>query len=261
MHNILGNPRSTLIVLACWACSASASWANVNLEWRQEPGTVHVGDTVRIGLYAVSDDETQQPVTGMQVIFSWDPAFLQLLGLDDNGPYVWGASSFPPDPYGLNETIPPQDGDGIYTNWANLQGPAMAPPWGLLVTTFEFTAVAATPGTVLSMEESGGSPLTYSTVYGPDGDVTGTLEAITIVVEDSCICGDIDGSGGPVDLTDFATFALCFGFTGPAMDCDAAEFFCSDLSGDGIVDLLDFCTLALWFGLESTQTVPNCTPE
>ena len=77
----------------------------------------------------------------------------------------------------------------------------------------------------------------------------------------SCLCGDIDMSGGVVDLCDMATFATCFGLTGPAMDCGDAAFFCSDLSGDGIVDLCDFCTFALWFGLAPDQYVSNCTPE
>ena len=76
-----------------------------------------------------------------------------------------------------------------------------------------------------------------------------------------CLCGDVNGSGGPVDLYDAATFATCYGLTGPAMYCDQAEFLCSDLDGDGIVDLSDFSTLALWYGLESTQTVPDCQLE
>ena len=83
--------------------------------------------------------------------------------------------------------------------------------------------------------------------------------ALTILA--GCICGDVDHSGGLVDLIDFATFAVCFGQSGPVPGCDAAAFQCSDLNGDLLVDLIDFSTLALWFGLESTQTVPDCTPE
>jgi len=45
------------------------------------------------------------------------------------------------------------------------------------------------------------------------------------------------------------------------MHCSDTAFFCSDLSGDGMVDLSDFATLARWYGLESSQTVPDCTPE
>ena len=74
-----------------------------------------------------------------------------------------------------------------------------------------------------------------------------------------CVCGDINQEGGPVDLTDFATFALCFGLgAANPPDCDADAFACSDLNGDAIVDLTDFATFALTFGLISTNTVPNC---
>ena len=73
-----------------------------------------------------------------------------------------------------------------------------------------------------------------------------------------CQCGDIDMSGGSVDLVDFATFALCFGLTQPGPGCNAQAFFCSDLNGSGVVDMTDFATFALWFGLQTTNTVPNC---
>jgi hypothetical protein len=75
----------------------------------------------------------------------------------------------------------------------------------------------------------------------------------------ACTCGDIDGSGGLVDLSDFATFALCFGLPAPnPPDCDQAAFECSDLDGDGSVNLNDFATFATRYGLQSTQAVPNC---
>jgi len=75
----------------------------------------------------------------------------------------------------------------------------------------------------------------------------------------TCICGDIDESGGPVDLVDFATFALCFGQSGPIPGCDADAFECGDLDGSGgPIDLVDFATFANLFGLVSTKTVPDC---
>ena len=75
----------------------------------------------------------------------------------------------------------------------------------------------------------------------------------------ACICGDIDQQGGPVDLTDFATFALCFGLgAANPPDCDAEAFICSDLNGDDTVDLTDFATFAVLYGLESTNSPPDC---
>ena len=75
-----------------------------------------------------------------------------------------------------------------------------------------------------------------------------------------CPCGDINESGGLVDLQDFGLLALCFGYGGPAGDCTAAYFECSDLDGSGLVDLQDFGLFALWYGGQTSQTPPNCEP-
>jgi hypothetical protein len=74
----------------------------------------------------------------------------------------------------------------------------------------------------------------------------------------SCICADLDGSGGPVDLGDFATFANCYGLTTPTPSCGSLELTCSDLDVNGVVDLNDFATFANLFGLTSTESPPNC---
>jgi len=73
-----------------------------------------------------------------------------------------------------------------------------------------------------------------------------------------CPCGDIDRSGGPVDLADFAFYANCHGLSGPSPDCSTEQFECSDLDGSGLVDLTDFATFAVLFGTEPTNTVPDC---
>jgi hypothetical protein len=70
-----------------------------------------------------------------------------------------------------------------------------------------------------------------------------------------CICGDLDESGGLVDLNDFATFAICFGQPPISPPCD-----CADLDADGDVDLNDFGTFAILFGSASTNSPPNCVP-
>jgi hypothetical protein len=86
------------------------------------------------------------------------------------------------------------------------------------------------------------------------GDITFTVSGVA-----PCPCGDIDGSGGGADLADFATFAVCYGFTTPnPPGCDAAAFACSDMDANNIVDLNDFATFATWYGIATTLTVPNC---
>ena len=60
-------------------------------------------------------------------------------------------------------------------------------------------------------------------------------------------CGDFDGDGD-VDLSDFATFALCYAgaaVTTPPPSCAPADFDLTDLDGDGDADLSDFAIFAL----------------
>jgi hypothetical protein len=90
-----------------------------------------------------------------------------------------------------------------------------------------------------------------------DADDDGLIDPACDIPE-GCICGDINESGGAVDLNDFATFAVCYGFAGPAPGCDAAAFDCSDMDDSGVVDLNDFATFATFYGLDATFTVPNC---
>ena len=69
-------------------------------------------------------------------------------------------------------------------------------------------------------------------------------------IPDECEPGDTDGDGD-VDLSDFATFALCYagaGITVPPPSCSAAWFCSSDIDGDNDVDLSDFATFALNYG-------------
>jgi hypothetical protein len=172
-----------------WHAVPALGESDVNLEWRPASQTVFVGDTVDIGLYAVSDDpEVDQSMAAMDVIIAWDPVYMQLLGVDDTGGPGWLSSSFPSDPYGLNEVIPPQDGDGIYTALASLGEPVDATPQGTLVTTFRFDTLSETSVTVLEILESAGSPLGQTVVYSgdtPNWPVTGTLGSagVTIVPE------------------------------------------------------------------------------
>jgi len=63
------------------------------------------------------------------------------------------------------------------------------------------------------------------------------------------LLGDLDDDGD-VDLTDFATFAICYGgatVTTPPPGCAPQEFADADLDDDSDVDLTDFATFALVF--------------
>jgi hypothetical protein len=90
-----------------------------------------------------------------------------------------------------------------------------------------------------------------------DADDDGQIDDSCIIPE-GCICGDINQSGGAVNLDDFATFAVCYGATGPTPACPSAAFDCTDMDGNGAVNLDDFATFANFFGAVTTLTVPNC---
>jgi hypothetical protein len=145
---------------ACIAIGlASAATANVDLEFRPASQVAWEGDTVSVGLYAVSDDAGPQLLSAIDLLFAWDPDFLQLLGLDQTGAAPFLLSDFPTaGDHGLNEAVPPQDGDGFYLYFAPLGNPVAATPEGTLITTLQFLAVGTTPLTTVQIIPTGGSP-------------------------------------------------------------------------------------------------------
>jgi len=218
--------------------------ALVNLEWRPAAQVVQVGDEVRIGLYAVSDNEADQLMAAMDVIIAWDPAYMELLGVDCEGCPNWLFSGFMTDPFGLNEAIPPQDGDGMYTALAPLGVPIPATPAGTRVTTFRFRALAVTEATVLDILESAGSPTGYTIVYDgtiPNTDVTGTLGNAEVTIVCQLCVGDLNDDG-QIDLVDLATLLAHYGATGGAAPWDG------DVDCDGDVDLSDLAALLAVYG-------------
>lgn len=238
---------STILVPATllYSPSASADEILINLEWRPTPQTVFVGDPVNIGLYAVVD-EGQQSLRGIDMVFTWDPTYLGLLGLDQAGAVDLQSSEFPSnDPYNLNEVVPPQDGDGYYRAWANLGESVEVTPEGVLLTTFQFEALAVTPETLVVIEASGGDPFVLETkVIGgsqPGMIVTGTLGDATVTTFCMSCVGDVDNDGD-IDLSDLAELLAHYGTTSGATPADG------DVDCDGDVDLSDLAALLAVYG-------------
>ena len=153
--------------------------ALINLEWRCDTPVVGVGDTLELNLYAVSDSTVNQSLYAMDVILTWDPGDLTLLGNVNKGPYVWPTSTFPAvDPHQLNLSF--ADGMG------QLGNPAWATPAGLLITTIQFSAEAWSPVTsvAIPIELNGARTKVYDGLT-PNRDVHGTLDTrmVTIVPE------------------------------------------------------------------------------
>jgi hypothetical protein len=243
--------RESSVTVAALFCAlivghyAAPGQALINLEWRPMSQTTQVDDVVEIGLYAVSDDpETDQLMSAMDVIFAWDPVYLEFLGLDCTGCPPWLFSGFSNDPFGLNETIPPQDGDGLYTALAPLGVPVAATPGGTLVTTFQFRARAVTDETWVEILEEAGSPLGRTIVYDgtvPGLDVTGTLGSAQIVIVCQLCPGDLDNDGD-IDLADLAQLLSNYGTTSGAAPNNG------DMDCDGDVDLTDLAALLAVYG-------------
>jgi hypothetical protein len=102
-------------------------------------------------------------------------------------------------------------------------------------------------------------PEVVSCSDGIDNDCDGLTDEEELWCQAApCVCGDIDGSGGLVDLSDFATFATCYGMTSPDASCPLQGLVCSDFDGDGMVDLADFSTFAVLYGTTSTNLRPDC---
>lgn len=170
--------------------------ALVNLELRPLSQTVAVGSTVSLGLYAVDDGAPLQPATisAMDVVILWDPAFLNPISFTNAGnDYAWFQSGFL-YPGGLNASL--SDGDAVWTALAQFLNPALATPAGILVTTFQFQALALTPGTTVAIAASvpPGGPGYETVVYwggAPNTPNTGSLGSavVTIVPEPTAIAG------------------------------------------------------------------------
>jgi hypothetical protein len=77
---------------------------------------------------------------------------------------------------------------------------------------------------------------------------------------DTCLCGDLDGSSGTVNLSDFNLFQVCYGLRAPTVQCPQDLFDCADLNGDDWVNNSDFNTFQVLFGNVSTNSPPNCGP-
>ncbi len=229
-----------VLAAAAAAIPAAAAGGAINLELRPPEQTAIVGDVVQIGLYAVSDSGTNQLLAAAQVIISWDPKHLQLLGITSQGAITLLSSSFPAnDPFDLNESVPPQDGDGIYVAFAPLGNRAAATPAGALLTTLRFEALATVPATTVTILEEAGSPPGETIVF--DGtvrnlDVTGTLTGALVEIVPCCPADfDFDCQ---VTVTDLL---LLLGL----WDTDPGGP--PDIDGNGNVDVLDLLeVLGTW---------------
>lgn len=239
----MGRPSNPLIaacVLSALALAASRSDAAIDLAMRADLDAIAVGESVAVGLYAVSDnDEENQLFAAAEIIFTWDPAVLTLVATSSAGaiPLLYNGLPLSGD-YGLNESLPPADGDGLVVCLGNLGTRAVATPDGALLHTFTFEAIAPSAATVIGIAATGGSGGETVVFDGtiPGLTVTGALIDDVVAVGTPCDA-DLDGDGN----VGFSDLVILLATWGGCPGCPA------DLDGDGDVGFSDLVSLlAAW---------------
>ena len=222
--------------------SAGAVRAAVDVEWRPIHQTARAGDVVSVGLFAASGVVGGQSFRSMSAVVAWDPAKLELVGVDDsqNG-YAWLLSYFPNDAHAdrLNEDCgdavycstysgrPFNDGDAYFEALARFAPAAMpeAGAGGLRVTAFRFRVLDTGPSQVRLIASTGG--ISRTRVVGADAsgvEVTGQVGAAALVDVVAVTAGD---------LLDFLS---CLRGPGVIVSSPCRRF---DADGDIDVDLHD----------------------
>jgi len=207
---------------------------------RLEPlGEFHpICDVLELNLLVSSPDAIGQPFDVLDVILTWDPAILELIGLDDSGTGGdFFISAFLADPDGVNSDL--GDGDGIYSALAVIGQPVTAPPEPakLLVTTLQFRVKATDPATEIAMPEViGAFGETRALIEG--FNVTGDIGDAVVLPVGSCQA-DIDGNGN-VGFNDLLLLLVAWG---PCSGCCP-----EDLTGDYSVGFADLVTLLANWG-------------
>lgn len=166
---------TAMLVLTGWG---TAHAALVDLTFTPAVQNATVGNFVDVQLFASSDDGTSRSISAMDVILSYDPAYLSLQSVTNPGGQ-WLASGFLPDLDGVNASI--TDGDAIYTALAPGAALPAVPP-DLEVTTIRFLALAPTAGTDLIILPTIGA-MGETRVFGEgvQNNVTGDFSSIATI--------------------------------------------------------------------------------
>ncbi len=199
----------------CRSGSPPVGSGKVNLAWFPSAPTAILDEPFEIGLYARSTTGGPVDLVTINLVLEWNPQKVELLGINNNGPYAWFSTFFPCDspqdslntwqfpdgpdyeccdPYpaccgGSCEPeypdFPDNDGDALFSVYSQLGAPAQATPApGLLITSFRFLALETTPGTTLSLTLCKGDSPTVTKINGgnPPELVHGVLGSANILV-------------------------------------------------------------------------------
>ena len=215
------------MILAVLLFAAVAN-ADINIEFRTDSPVIQVGETADVRMYLVSDPP--QEFISFQMLLAWEPT---LLFFDS---YVTNASGimdgFPTfDPWGINESNPPLDGEGLYFFVGPFVNQFEATPDGLLIATLTFEALSGTAGTDVGFFTH---PEANTIVYGASNvDLTGDLIPVTLQIG-----GDSPPPCEPVDDGDDCTVDVCIDGVpeNVPVNCDDDDLCTDDVCTAGACD-------------------------
>ncbi len=175
----------------------------VDLALTPDSTTIAVGDTVQLDVFATPQLGLSTTTSGLDIIMNWENSFLSLTEAIPNPLVDWVATGFPNDAAldGLNNDQ--TDGEVVYQLLAPFVTGASIPSEGLLVASFVFEAIQATPAgdaTDVSMPLAAGqftmTTVTDGTIPGLNilGDTFGS--SITIVPEPGTVALMMVGAFG-----------------------------------------------------------------
>lgn len=224
--------------------------AKINLAFvGQNDTAVSVGESFIVRLEATAATVEQRFIV-TDVIFGWDTSVLEFVGVSHENSHplimsnISGLPYCPPgqttgcgDFYGLNEVIPPVDGNGLYYGYNQLGSVLIVGSEPITISDFEFKVIAPFTSTEITIipEMTVNYPK-RTVLYGsyiPGNNVLGQTTNATI--EGAALAGDFDGDGmvGPTDLSMLMANWGSVGFKQNPYDLD----------GDGTVSGSDLAIL------------------
>lgn len=152
---------------------------------------------VDIALMAQGENGSQR-IIASDVVFSWDTSKLRFVGIDNTGGLPAILSTIPSGPEGdytgINETVPPADGTGMYW-WLGQLGAQIYVSDPVRLTTFKFEVVSPFATTTVDLVpelvvDYVGRTIVYGSNVGGT-PVTGVISGCTIT---NCPC-DLSDDG------------------------------------------------------------------
>ena len=242
MKKLLSLVLSLFMTSTVFAQTDPNAKINLSMVAPVDPIPATVGHTFVVELM-MNAATTNQRYLVADIVFGWNPKHLELVGVNHEGshPMIWDAVSGLPtgqggDYVGVNEVMPPADGNGLYYGYGELGQHLIVTTQPVKIVNFIFKVVAPFISTEITLIPEFTIEYTANTVvYGSyigGMKVTGTLSNATVF---AFIPGDFDNDG-IVGSNDMANLLGNWGASSFAENP-------YDLDGDGVVGAGDLAIL------------------